>query len=229
MTKEEEKRIFQTIANAQLDYYVYALCNHNIPFYIGKGNGKRVLQHLEEANVKESMLNGSQEDMKLSDKIKRIIAEKESVECVIIKWGLSEHEAFMCESALINLLNFSQGVKIDKLTNEVNGHASEAEKISRAEIKTKARTLKQFLNECAIQTKDVSEIPANVAFIKINTLYDKCLNKNDNSADKEKVKDAARAMWSIAAEKSKQIQYIFALYQQRVVGIFNVERISERV
>jgi hypothetical protein len=224
LTQEEQKRVFQTLTSGKNKYYVYALCHKNhMPFYIGKGTGERVTQHIADADAIMSMVNDGEIPEDVSEKLRTII-KLGDVECVIIKWGLSENEAYMCESALINLVNFPQ----IQLTNIVNGHASEEEKNSRSEIKTKARTLEQFLRECAIETKDISGIPVPVAFVKINTLYEKCLNE-DNSPDHQKIKDAVRAMWSIGGNVKKYAKYVFALYQQRVVGIFNIERISDTV
>lgn len=239
LTLEDQKRIFQTIENSSgEDYYVYALCDgKNVPFYIGKGKAGRVLQHLKEAkgrSIEEALQmaddesNGIKQAQKNSEKIARINAVGDALQHVIIKWGLTQHEAFMCESALINLLEFSKDAVIEKLTNKVDGHASEAEKESPAEDKTKARTLEQFRDEVAIETKDISKIPANVVFIKINTLYPCCRCK-DSQKELENVKETARAMWEIRKDKRPHIQYVFALYQQRVVGIFNVECISDPI
>ena len=223
-TQEEQKRIFQTLTSGKNKCYVYALCHKNhVPFYIGKGTGERVTQHITDADARMSVVDDGKIPEDVSEKIRTIIQEGD-VECVIIKWGLSVNEAFMCESALINLLNFPNV----QLTNIVNGHASEEEKTSRSDVKTKARTLEQFLRECAIETRDISEIPVPVVFVKINTLYEKCLNE-DNSPDNQKIKETVRAMWSIGADVQKHVKYVFALYQQRVVGIFNVERISAPV
>ena len=138
LTPEDQKRIFQTIEKYPgQDYYVYALCDENIPFYIGKGKAERVLQHLKEADnrsVEEAMQMADDESndiknpQKNSEKIERIRVAGDNLQHVIIKWGLTEHEAFMCESALINLLKFSKDAVIEKLTNAVNGHASDSEK-----------------------------------------------------------------------------------------------------
>ena len=238
LTPEDQKRIFQTIEKYPgEDYYVYALCDENIPFYIGKGKAGRVLQHLKEADnrsVEEAMQMADDESndiknpKKNSEKIERIRAAGDNLQHVIIKWGLTEHEAFMCESALINLLKFSKDAVIEKLTNAVDGHASDSEKTSMAGDKTKARTLGEFLNEVAIEVKDISEISENVAFIKINALYEECRN-NDPQKELEHVKDSVRAMWKIGSERRKHIRYIFALYKQQVKGIYKVNRVSENI
>ena len=228
MTELELKRIFQALSCGEKKYYVYALCDeNNVPFYIGKGCGERVMQHEADALKALTAPTKDIENKKeFSEKIQKLIEKKDRVQCVIIKWGLSEKEAFMCESALINLLAFARNVKIEALTNIVNGHASEAEKNSVADVATKARTLDQFLQECAIQSRDVNNIRTEngvpkVAFIKINELYRDCLNA-DGSADNEKIKDVVRAMWRISEWRCRKIEYIFALYQGRVVGVFKV-------
>ena len=92
---------------------------------------------------KEKMLEELSEKYKKIDEI-----GKDKVEKVIIKWGLTEPEAFMAESALINLCNYPDST----LTNVVSGHASEAEKKNGIEFrnaeKTKARSVKAFLEDC---------------------------------------------------------------------------------
>lgn len=123
-------------------FYVYALCEKNeneeiIPFYIGKGEGDRVWAH-EDGEEKErekikDVDSDEDKDNEISEKYKKIKKLKSQgieVEKIIIKWGMTEDEAFMAESALINLLKIDN-LKVSKnqgLTNIQNGHISKGEK-----------------------------------------------------------------------------------------------------
>ena len=98
-------------------YYVYGLIDPRTDklFYIGKGTGNRVFQH-----VVESDKNPESEKAKLQI-IKSIEASQNEVRHILINWGLTEAEAFASEASLINLLNY---ISPDKLTNIVAGHHS---------------------------------------------------------------------------------------------------------
>ena len=236
LNEDEKKRIFMTMDCEKKRYYVYALCTEDGPFYIGKGTAERVMQHLEAANLAEESIKSdvtlSEEECKerigmLSKKIKTILDNKKEITHVIIKWGLTDYEAFMCESSLINLLNFKlfEGKKIQPLTNIVNGHASEPEKNSVANVKTCARTLEQFLNECAIPEKSVSSLTEPYLFIKLNDISE-CIN-NNGSLIPQKIKEKARGTWPIDKRRCDKCKYVFILYEGRVVGIFKRGRISD--
>lgn len=231
MKPEEEDRVVKTLESGYEKHYVYALCTHDgVPFYIGKGCGRRVLDHRDAAEqAKESiaaddLLSDAEKNRKikeLTDKLKIILDEQTNLQMVIIKWGLTESEAFMCESALINLLRYTRGKTIQELTNIVNGHASKSEKDSVADTKTIARTLEVFLRDCAIAECASEQIVQKVAFIKINKLYPECIGTNGD-VDDGKVKECVRGVWPIAENKRSQIEFIFALYKGRVVGIYHV-------
>lgn len=110
--------MFDTKAQEQLGYYVYALFDPrepNWPFYIGKGCGNRIFAHAKGDAVVQS------EDEPLSAKL-QLIAEIKNAELTvihkIIRFGLSEEEAFKIEASLIDLVNYIQP---ETLKNEVSG------------------------------------------------------------------------------------------------------------
>ena len=93
-------------------YYVYCHKNPttNEIFYVGKGNGNRVYQHIQESQSAEGY-----ENIKL-DRIKSIgIA---NVEHIILRHGVDEKTAFEIEAAVIDLIGISN------LTNLVLGKNS---------------------------------------------------------------------------------------------------------
>lgn len=97
----------------QLGHYVYFLrdpCSKEV-FYIGKGKGNRVFEHLLCA------LSDAIESDKL-DRIRAIKNSNKSVEHFLLRHGLTEPAAFEVEAAVIDFIG------IQKLTNFQSGHYS---------------------------------------------------------------------------------------------------------
>ncbi|MCX6786106.1 MAG: hypothetical protein NTZ18_04655 [Candidatus Komeilibacteria bacterium] len=98
----------------KLGYYVYLLIDprNNKVFYVGKGKGNRINQHLLGALDKKT---------NETEKIKRIRDIQKTgkeVKHYILRHELTEEEAFEVECAVIDVLGK------DNLTNIVNGHDS---------------------------------------------------------------------------------------------------------
>lgn len=236
MNATDTNRMVQTLGEGTHKYYVYALCLKNrTPFYIGKGEATRVLDHVREAKDAKAYIDS---DATLSEvekavkldalkkKLKMLLKEGEEYKPVIIKWGLTSQEAFMCESALINIWKFVGGS--DVLANIANGHASKREECTSADVKTKARTLDCFLAECAIAPRPIEKLSNyKLMFINISHLYDYCLDE-DGNANREHIKDSVRGFWKYE-NKMSQVEYIIALYRSRVVGVFHVARPLRRL
>lgn len=250
LTDEERHRLEDTLSETDpaRRFYVYALCDRGVPFYIGKGEGLRVLAHESDAEtarlIRENLeaLLAERGDLPpeerrrceqlLSEKLTQITESKArgDFSSVIIKWGLTEPEAFMCESALINLLKYTEGKAVLPLTNLVNGHASDAEAESSADVKTAARDIPAFLAECAVATRELSELKAlgydgQIAIIRLSQLYPRCIV--EGTVNPDAVKDCARGSWTIARWRLDALKYIIALYRSRVVGIYRITRISD--
>ena len=141
----------------KLGYYVYLLIDprDHKPFYVGKGQGNRVNQHL---------FGALETELDEVDKIKTIHDIKRAnleVGHLILRHGLTEKEAFEVESAVIDLIG------INNLTNMVAGHyASERGLMSLQDIAIK------------YQAED-AEFDESVLLININKLYHHDISPED--------------------------------------------------
>lgn len=114
--------MFSQAVIEKLDYYVYFLQDPNTGdvFYVGKGNGNRLFNHLacaiETDGVTEKI-----------DIIRAIISTKKTPRHYILRHGLSESVAFEIEAALIDFV----GMK--NLSNLQGGHYSSDYGIKTAE------------------------------------------------------------------------------------------------
>ncbi|NVJ65767.1 MAG: hypothetical protein HWE16_04710 [Gammaproteobacteria bacterium] len=143
-----------TIEN--LGYYVYFLKDprNNEVFYVGKGVGNRLFNHLECA------LETVNESEKL-ERIRDIQASGQSVKHFILRHGLNEKDAFEVEAALIDFIGMSN------LSNMQGGHYSNDYGLKTAEEISAMYEAKNF------QT----ELP--VMLININKLYDREMTSDE--------------------------------------------------
>ncbi len=230
--------------------YVYALCERDgdslIPFYIGEGKGARVWSHeVEETSQiellkKELEEEGREEEFEeekelLKNKIKKIHDIKErggEIVKYIIKWGMTSKEAFMAESALINLLQIG-GLKFDskyneELTNIVKGHQSEGEKQTG---KTEARSVEDFCNEFAkdpLYFEDLQKDKVKAVLININRAYPECLKHTEGSDRNIAIRDSACGDWSMSINSFEKagIDYVFATVRSRIIGIYRIKEVG---
>lgn len=103
-------------------YYVYRLIDprNYLTFYVGKGCGNRVFQHIKDAR---KLLSQDEDEISLKIAvINEIHAQGKEVLCVIHRWGLTEDTAYEVEAAVIDCY---QG-----LTNIIRGHSSDREVVS---------------------------------------------------------------------------------------------------
>ncbi|MBR1459095.1 MAG: GIY-YIG nuclease family protein [Oscillospiraceae bacterium] len=225
-------------------YYVYALCDDGVPFYIGKGTGGRCFQHqesladllkeyqkeMEAMDEEERALFTEKLNNALSDKHKRIqeSIQKETFDIAIVKFGLTEHEAFMCESDTINTLRLLDV----ELTNAVNGHGSRMEKETGERVK--ARFMDDFLAECCPPSTSLAELydflnapdfpfdpkKDDVVFISYNRFYPYCETVDDHW-------DSVRGCWTLGKEKAERCKYVFAMHNNIIKHIFKVRADGE--
>ena len=141
----------------KLGYYVYLLIDprNNKVFYVGKGKGNRINQHLLGALNEKTIENSK---IKI---IRDIHKAGKEVKLTILRHELTSDEAYEVESAAIDLLG------IDKLTNGVKGHKSEDKGImSLDDLKVKYEAKDAKFEESAI-------------LININDLYRRDLTRKE--------------------------------------------------
>jgi len=198
--------MFDSKAQEYLGYYVYALfdsANPKIPFYIGKGRGNRVFAHASGADID---LN---EDEVLSPKLQLIAEIKKAgrkVEQQIIKFGLSEDEAFKVEASLIDLVNYMMP---DTLKNQISGQGV-------AEGIYDADELATSLGAQQLQ----SELPLLV--IKIERKWGEFIQKYGSSSaiPPEEIYDATKGNWRLSTSRASRAVCVLSVARGLVRAVF---------
>lgn len=237
-TKDDLNRLDKTLLenydgspSREDSYYVYMLAIKDekiVPFYIGKGKNSRIFEHESDAEGVINAINDNDElrlEKTISEKIIKIIDNMksgQSIEKYIIKWGLTENEAFMCESALINICDCFYP---NRLTNVINGHASEKEKRNKTHT-TKAYEISEFLEKVCIEEVNyedtlLTNIP--VIFIKIENALEQY--KETENIDYERyVYESAQGYWKCNIDKANKAKYVIALQNTVVRGIYRIDK-----
>lgn len=171
----EKKKKFSEDIETQIGIYVYGLKDPrtNRYFYIGKGTGDRVYNHLKSSG------RSPKPDPK-SEIIDEIRDANLQPTFDLIRWGLPNDEiAFAIEAAIIDTLN------VDQLSNLVRGHGKGIGFGSLSEDQVK----EQFLGE------DFASSEPFVAF-KLNRLWTPDLTT-------EELYEATRKMWRIGPRRDR--------------------------
>ena len=140
----------------KLNYYVYTLIDprNKKEFYIGKGYGNRVFNHVEYA------IESEEKSAKL-DIIRDIINQGYKVKHLILRHGLTKEVAFEIEATLIDFIG------LDRLSNFQSGHYS-----SDYGIKTSDEIIAMYEADELVTNEDV-------ILININKLFKRDLTENE--------------------------------------------------
>ena len=187
--------MFDLNTTKRLKYYVYALIDprDDNPFYIGKGKGNRIYNHVNNA------IKLAKSTDKL-DIIREIRSSGKRVKHVIIRHGLDEDDAFKIESSIIDLLDH---IKIN-LKNSVLGHHSMEFGIMTA------NEVKRLYNAPPLQ-----KLEHEVVIININKSYQK-----GNGV--LSIYDATHEAWVISEKKRTNLKFALSEYRGTIVGVFAI-------
>ena len=178
-----------------LGFYVYALVDprDNKIFYIGKGTGNRVFQH-EICAVNEDA------DTLKYERIRDIKEAGQEVKHYIIRHGMTEEEAFLVESVLINVFTYDAFNLEKQLTNIQNGHHE---------------------SECGIMTDEQLNLYYNCEDIVLDK-DDKilCININKTYNRNISIYDATRMYWRVNIKRAEQATKVLAIYRGVVRAAF---------
>ena len=188
----------------KIGFYVYLLVDprDRSVFYVGKGTGHRCFAHVAEARM---TLDDAVGDYEKLDRIREIESTDADVRIDLLRHGLTEAEAFLVESAAIDLLG------LEGLTNRVAGH----------ETATRGRMPASEIN--AVYGAISVEIDPShcVVLIRINRNYERGMTD-------EELYEATRKWWVIADAKrrigmSGAPQWAMAVYAGIVRAVYRIE------
>lgn len=187
---------FSQAAKEALKYYVYCLVDprDNTIFYIGKGKGDRIFNHVN-ASIK-----GTANSDKL-DKIKDIINAGEKVVHYILRHGLSNETALEIESTLIDIFKSGYFNNESTLTNIDFGHHKWTKGI---------KTINDIELDYGAKDFKLLNKDDRIIFININKTY----------VDDTNIYDAAKGDWPLSMKKANNATHILVHYKGIVRAVF---------
>lgn len=183
--------------------YVYALVDPRDKkiFYIGKGSDDRVFDHSKAA------LNDDDESLKLN-LIREIIDAGYDVEYYIIRHRLTDKEALLVESVLIDFLTYPKFNTEMLLTNIVSGYHQWDEGIKTIdEIAT--------IYDCEKLIADPND---RILLVSLNKTFDRARAKGDTLD----LYEITRKHWAISNSRSTKINYVLGVYRGIVRSVIRV-------
>ena len=196
-----EKSFKQSVIEG-LKCYVYVLVDprNNCIFYVGKASGNRVYQHARAALVEDSP------SLKLST-IRELKVLGLDVKYYIIRHNLSEQEAYLVESSIIDLLTYPAFNKGNILTNIVSGHHQWNEG-----IKTDEEI--NILYDCP----KIEPIPGDrLLLVSLNNSYQQ--SKATGVYRRANDYESVRKYWKLSRDKANKVRYILGIYIRIVIDV----------
>lgn len=190
-----------------LKFYVYALVDPRDGkiFYIGKGINDRVFNHVQDA------VESDDSTLKL-ETIRAVRRDDKNVEYYILRHNLNEAEAFLVESALIDLMTYDKFNVKNLLTNIVAGHHQWDEG-----IKTMGEIIELY--NCEPLKLNSGEM---LLLVSLNKSYN--TERATGGYIRPSIYDATRMYWKLSARRIKDIKYVLGVYAGIVRCVIKPER-----
>lgn len=193
--------MFDTKTIEELKYYVYLLIDPKTdePFYVGKGKGNRVFDHVACKLEDGVELNDKYEE------IQRILDEGNQVKHLIVRHGLTEKNSFEIESALIDTFKF-----IPKFRSFVRGNIQGGVNSIEKGLMTTNEIIRRY------DAQPLEKIGDNCVIININKSYERGSGENA-------IYNATKEIWKIKEERTENIQLVLSEYRGLIVEVFRVD------
>lgn len=178
-----QHNVFPVEIHSDIGYYVYRLIDprNGATFYVGKGYGNRVFDHIRDAIKFEG------DEDAISEKLKTIrdihLADLEPIH-VIHRHGMTEDESFLAEAVLIDAV---QG-----LTNLTGGHGSVDYGPAHS-----TELIQRYKSE-------VMEIDSSHNIMAINV-------RISTGEEGKSIYDAVRFAWRISLDRANRADFVFAV------------------
>lgn len=187
----------------KLKYYVYKLIDprNGQVFYVGKGNGNRVFEHMK-CSIKyyDGIKEKTDDDPYKFRRINEILDEGLEVIHIIQRWHLTEEEALAVEAALID--------EYQGLTNIQNGHHAEYGI-------TNAESLERKYGKAYEEPIDFKYIIIKVKKSRLDELVNEFPLTNRY--------EATRYAWKITPRDVQEYPYVFSVTDGIVKEVYKIK------
>jgi hypothetical protein len=191
------KRFYEEVIK-KLKWYVYLYFdpredpNTRRPFYVGKGVGNRAFAHLHHIDDSEA------EEPKKVKRIAEIRERGREPEIEILRFGLTEGQAFLVEASVIDCIG------LDHLTNEIRGEHSGS--FGRVTVKDVLLTMSA--------PKAKIEVPC--VLININQMYSSRMTGDERY-------EATRGIWRVGRRREKA-DFAMAVFRGVIIEVYRIKK-----
>jgi hypothetical protein len=191
--KSLARTVFPEAVVEGLGYYVYRLVDprDKRTFYVGKGRGNRIFQHVAEAAELPD-----RSSLKL-ERIREVESSGHRVQYIIHRYGLTEVEALLVESALIDAY--------EELSNAQLGHGTHANGVT---------TVDDLI---ALYDAGAAEVDVPAVLLNLNRQYDRALTA-------EQLYERTRGYWVMRPDRHSDVKFAMAVAFGVIREVYRIDQ-----